>query len=146
MAGMNEALSNAAHIIQLALTPIFLLTAVASLLNVFSTRLARISDRIHTMRREGDHNPAQLRRLRVRSRLLELAVTLAAAAGALTCCSAITLFFGVLRDSGRAAYLFIFFGGALLCAVAGLACFVSEIFLTGRTIRQSASQAEHQPG
>ncbi|MGH7046423.1 MAG: hypothetical protein ACREE2_08540 [Stellaceae bacterium] len=30
-----------AHIIQLALTPVFLLSGIATLLNVFSTRLAR---------------------------------------------------------------------------------------------------------
>jgi hypothetical protein len=34
------------HVIQVALTPVFLLTAVAALLNVFSTRLGRVADRI----------------------------------------------------------------------------------------------------
>ena len=33
-------------VIQLALTPVFLLTAVAALLNVFSTRLGRVADRV----------------------------------------------------------------------------------------------------
>lgn len=134
---MNEPLSNAAHVIQLALTPIFLLTAVGALLNVFSTRLGRISDRIHALMKDGSTGTAELHRLRTRSRILDAAVTLAAAAGVLTCCSAITLFFGVLRDSGRAAILFVFFGGGLLCAVAGLSCYVAEILLAGRTLRES---------
>src|SRR5258707_7737770 len=34
------------RVIQLALTPVFLLTAVAALLNVFSTRLGRVADRV----------------------------------------------------------------------------------------------------
>lgn len=36
------AVDNAAHVVQLALTPIFLLSGLAALLNVFSTRLGRI--------------------------------------------------------------------------------------------------------
>ena len=36
-------LTSVAHIIQTALTPVFLLTGLATLLNVFSTRLARVS-------------------------------------------------------------------------------------------------------
>jgi hypothetical protein len=134
---MREPLSAAAHVIQLALTPIFLLTAVGSLLNVFATRLGRISDRIHSLKLSGRHNPHEMQRLRTRSRILDAAVTLAAAAGAMTCCAAITLFFGVLRDSGHAAILFFFFGGGLLCAVGGLACFVTEIALAGRTLRDA---------
>ncbi|WP_198665894.1 MULTISPECIES: DUF2721 domain-containing protein [unclassified Sphingomonas] len=132
---MHDPLSAAAHVIQLALTPIFLLTAVASLLNVFSTRLGRVSDRVHALKKEPRVNQRALARLRRRSRILDVAVTLAAAAGAMTCCSAITLFFGVLRDSGHAAFLFVFFGGGLLFAVMGLACFVAEITLAGRTLR-----------
>jgi hypothetical protein len=134
---MYEPWNAAAHIIQLALTPIFLLTAVGSLLNVFATRLGRISDRIHAGKRDPHPNPVELQRLRVRSRILDVAVSLAAAAGALTCCAAITLFFGALRDSGTASLLFVFFGGGLVCAVGGLACFVTEILLAGRTLRDA---------
>ena len=35
-----------AHVIQVALTPVFLLSGVATLLNVFATRLARVADLI----------------------------------------------------------------------------------------------------
>jgi hypothetical protein len=38
--------SSVTRVIQLALTPAFLLTAVAALLNVFSTRLGRVADRV----------------------------------------------------------------------------------------------------
>src|SRR5258707_12181940 len=38
--------SSVTRVIQLALTPVFLLTAVATLLNVFSTRLGRVADRV----------------------------------------------------------------------------------------------------
>ena len=39
--------SSVTDVIQLTLTPAFLLTAVAALLNVFSTRLGRVADRVH---------------------------------------------------------------------------------------------------
>ena len=38
-------LASAAHVIQTALTPVFLLAGLATLFNVFSTRLARVADR-----------------------------------------------------------------------------------------------------
>jgi apolipoprotein N-acyltransferase len=43
--------SSVTRVIQLALTPAFLLTAVAALLNVFSTRLGRVADRVDLLSR-----------------------------------------------------------------------------------------------
>ena len=42
----GSALDMIAHIIQVALTPVFLLSGIATLLNVFSTRLSRVGDRV----------------------------------------------------------------------------------------------------
>lgn len=52
----------------------------------------------------------------------------------MTCCAAITLFFGAPRNSGHAAILFFFFCRGLRCAVACLRCFVTEITLAGHTL------------
>jgi hypothetical protein len=131
-------LDTAAHVIQLALTPIFLLTAVGSLLNVFATRLARVADRIHVLTRDPDGHAVELASLRRRSRTLDAAVLSAAVAGALTCCAAATLFFGALRDATIASLLFGLFGGALLCAILALTCFAAEVFLSGRSIREQS--------
>src|SRR3954471_13485998 len=38
-----------AHIIQAALTPVFLLSGIATLLNVFSTRLVRVADQVEVV-------------------------------------------------------------------------------------------------
>jgi len=38
-----------AHIIQVALAPAFLLSALATLLNVFSTRLGRVADKVDAL-------------------------------------------------------------------------------------------------
>jgi len=41
---MSVPLESVAHIIQVALTPVFLPSGVGTLLNVFATRLARVTD------------------------------------------------------------------------------------------------------
>jgi hypothetical protein len=42
----QSSVENVTHVIQVALTSVFLLTAVAALINVFSTRLGRVADRV----------------------------------------------------------------------------------------------------
>jgi len=95
-----------AHVIQVALTPVFLLSGIATLLNVFSTHLTRVADRVDqiTTGIEGADAgevallAAQLSHLRRRSLALDAAVLLAAFGGAATCASVLTLFGGALRD------------------------------------------------
>ncbi|WP_306301852.1 DUF2721 domain-containing protein [Asaia astilbis] len=41
-----EPIDSVAHVIQVALTPVFMLSGVASLLTLFNTRLARVSDHV----------------------------------------------------------------------------------------------------
>jgi hypothetical protein len=85
-----------AQIIQVALTPVFFLTAVAALLNVFSTRLGRVADHVDRLSEELEKADtaqsaiviAQLTYLRRRSRILDFAVVLATLAGIAICCAA----------------------------------------------------------
>jgi len=68
-----------ARVIQLALAPAFLLTGVASLLNVFATRLARIVDRTRSLEKRvetGGESPAELEILRRRGALVRWAITM----------------------------------------------------------------------
>ena len=132
------AVDTAAHIVQLALTPIFLLSGLAALLNVFSTRLGRISDQVDKLADDPDKRPQRLARLRLRSRALDIAVLLAAFAGALTCAAALTLFVGEINAGGAGRLLFGLFGGALVCAIAALAAFSFEMVLAGRGVRERA--------
>ena len=101
-----QMLGSAVEKIQLALTPVFLLTAVAALLNVFSTRLGRVADRADLLSADlqrGATNTeflsAQLDFLRRRSLILDVAVVLATVGGAATCAAALVLFFGTLGDA-----------------------------------------------
>lgn len=133
---------NAAHVVQLALTPIFLLSGVAALLNVFSTRLGRISDQVDKLADDDGNRPRQLARLRLRSRSLDIAVLLAAFAGALTCAAALTLFVGEIKTGGAGRLLFTLFGGALVCAIMALGAFSFEMILAGQGVRERAESED----
>ncbi|WP_158915604.1 DUF2721 domain-containing protein [Caulobacter sp. S45] len=143
-------LETAAHIVQLALTPIFLLSGVATLLSVFSTRLGRVADQVDKLVFEGEdaHTAERHQRLhilRLRSQFLDLAVVLAALAGALTCGAALVLFLGAVRESGAANMLFLLFGGALLLTMGALAAFVIEMLLASRGVRNLTDRGAASP-
>ncbi len=134
----DPAIEAAAHIVQLALTPVFLLSGVAALVNVFSTRLGRVSDQADKLAEQDQRTPGhdlKLGLLRWRSRALDWAVVLAAVAGASTCGAALALFLGAVRGSAGATLLFYLFGGAIILTVAALAAFVLEMLLAARGVR-----------
>jgi len=133
-----SSLDSAAHVVQLALTPIFLLTGLASMLNVFTVRLGRVADRVDLFTRDPKGHQLQLRHLRLRSRILDAAVVLAALAGGLTCCAGLTLFLGQIGNSGDGKLMFELFGAALLCSILALMAFALETILSGRSVRDQA--------
>jgi len=134
-------LDAAAHVVQLALTPIFLLAGIATMLSVFTARLGRIADRAYRLSHQPKCRRDELARLRLRSRILDSAVLCAATSGALTCLAALTLFLGALRQVEWGSVLFTAFGGALIFAIAALAAFSAETILSGRTVRDEVDDA-----
>jgi uncharacterized protein DUF2721 len=130
------------EVIQLALTPVFLLTAVAALLNVFSTRLGRVADRVdllsadlHRGAADTEFLSAQLDFLRRRSLILDAAVVLATLGGATTCAAALVLFLGTLLGAEFRTVLFGLFGTAIVFTLIALGTFVIEMLLAGRGLR-----------
>jgi uncharacterized protein DUF2721 len=132
-----------AHVIQVALTPIFLLSGIATLLNVFSTRLARVADRVDQITKamedaDPDESVAlarQLLHLRRRSIALDAAVLLGAVAAAATCASVFTLFVGALRNATVASVLFTTFGLAIACTISAIGAFTAEMLMAGSGVR-----------
>jgi hypothetical protein len=144
----SSALSFVAHVIQLALTPVFLLSGIATLLNVFSTRLARVSDRVDQVTKAieaGDANQiARLANLRRRSFALDVAVVLGAIGAAATCASVLTLFVGALRNAAVASFLLATFGLAVICTLGAIGAFAAEMLMTGSGVRAVVA-AERRP-
>ena len=145
---MGVPLDNIAHVIQVALTPVFLLSGVGTLLNVFTSRLARVTDHMEhltdLLRADpfGDRADGQRQhryRLRRRTIALDSAVGLGATAGAATALATLTLFVGALRDSSTAWALFLLFGVAVLCTVLALAAFLAETVLSWIGVRDEGA-------
>ncbi|TCL72150.1 DUF2721 domain-containing protein [Rhizobium sp. BK251] len=148
---MDFAVPDAAGIIQLALTPVFLLAGTAAFLNVFATRLARVSDRVNSLfeTMAGVDNPDAARilhlyYLRKRTLALELAVVLATFSGVCTCLATLGLLTGAIRHAYRDFLLVGFFGIAVASLIGALGAFLVEMIVAGRSmLRQIANDRAH---
>jgi hypothetical protein len=140
------------HVIQVALTPVFLLSAIAALLNVFSTRLVRVADQVDQISAKLKEvaNPdagdlaAQFAYLRRRSVALEMAVVLGTLGATATCGAAFALFLGALRNSAAVSMLFALFGLALLCTILAITAFMVEMLMAGRGLRAEAGRTQQK--
>jgi Protein of unknown function (DUF2721) len=148
----DTSLDLVAHVIQVALTPIFLLSGIATLLNVFATRLARVADLVAQITKameqagpdvSGDLG-RELLRLRRRSIALDAAIVLGAIAAAATCASVFTLFVGALRNATVASILFTTFGLAIICTISAIAAFTTEMMMAGSGVRAEVAR-RHSP-
>lgn len=135
----DHGLQAAAQIVQLALTPVFLLSGIAALLNVFAVRLGRVADQADALAGQPEEPSRDLRlgAIRWRSIALDWAVVLAAVAGVLTCGSVLVLFLGEVRESDAAAVLFLLFGSATVLTMGALCAFVAEMLLAARGVRRA---------
>ena len=131
-------LDTTAHAVQVALTPIFLLSGIGLLMGLFNTRLADVSAHIaHTTEllaanAEGEDSPRlrlHLERLGRRIIALDTAMILGALAAGSTCGAALSLFVGALRSGAAATGLFFLLGIALICTVGALTAFIADSLL-----------------
>ncbi len=137
-------LTAAAHIVQLALTPVFLLSGIAAFLNVFSGRLSRVADQTDALVQKSSDSPDRDHRLRIlrwRSQALDWAVVLAALAGAQTCGAVLVLFLGEVLGRGAATVLFLLFGGAIVFTMGALVAYVTEMLLATGGVRRSVDSS-----
>lgn len=148
------ALNHGAHVVQLALTPVFLLSAIAALLNVFSARLARVADQVDRVTRELEDprtpdRPMRLRllrRLSRRSLAMDVAVVLGTLAGVATSGAALTLFLGAFRERGPVWTLYVSFGAALVCTVGALTAYMAEMLMASQSLRREARTQDTTAG
>ena len=148
MLAEGAALANATHVVQQALTPVFLLSGIGTLLNVFATRLGRVADQTDALAAKGRIGPGRdrlLQVLRLRSRALDAAVVLAALAGGLTCATVLVLFLGELLGKAAAGILFALFGGAIVLTLGAIIGFVAEMLLAARGVRIAVDDSAGEP-
>lgn len=146
----SDALGAIVHIIQVSLAPVFLLSGIATLLNVFSTRYARVADQVDALAKLlecADEATAAVLVLRMthlhrRSLALDAAVALAATAGALTCATVLALFVGEAGGPAVATMLYITFGLAILGTLAAVMAFAVEMLMASQRIRAEVTAGQ----
>jgi hypothetical protein len=136
--------ADVAHLIQVALTPIFLISAIGVTLNVLTSRLARIVDRARAMETEvcrPDYQPGG-RDLHValvvmarRARYINTAITLITLSALFIALVVVMLFVNAFAHWDLAAFIAIMFILSMLAFAAALTAFLIEVRIATTTLR-----------
>jgi Protein of unknown function (DUF2721) len=129
-----ENLTNVAHVIQLAVAPVFLLMAIGGLLAVLTGRLGRLVDRFRALT-EASIQPTpkqthELGILTVRAKWIHWAITLCTASGFFVSLLIAALFMTAIVDINPSRMVSILFIVAMSSLIIGLGCFLREISLS----------------
>jgi len=138
---MESHITDITHVIQLAVAPVFLLTAIGTLITAMNNRLGRIIDRRRILRERMDADAeqksaerrrglqAELELLHRRSKLI-YASMLAAGLGALLVCLVVAgAFVGALFSVDLSRMVAVFFILAMFTVIGSLSLFLREVFL-----------------
>jgi small-conductance mechanosensitive channel len=134
-----------ARVIQLAIAPVFMLTAIATIINVLITRLARAVDRRRVLDEQmpefDDEHVQQARAeydlLNRRVKLILWSVTLAVLAALMVCLLIGTAFAGAFVQADLSRPVATLFIVAVLSLTGSLLTFLREITLSARTAFQT---------
>lgn len=146
-------LTSIAHVIQLAVAPVFLLSGIAALLNVLSNRLSRIVDRARQVEAQFPNAQplriealrASLKRMALRARLASFGISLCTTSAVLVSTVVIILFLGSLLDANVRTAIAVIFIAAMLSLTAGLLCFLREVYISTRYLRIGEPEPEQKP-
>lgn len=140
-------ISAIAHVIQLAIAPVFLISGMATLLSVLANRLGRIVDRARVLEAQLDtldeaKQPRaweELMRLSTRARLVNFAITFATVCALLTCVTIQTLFLGTFLRINLSKLITVLFIAAMVSLLLGLIAFLREVITATRVLRIASS-------
>jgi CBS domain containing-hemolysin-like protein len=133
-----------AHLIQVALTPIFLISAIGVTLNVLTSRLARIVDRARAMEDvlcQPGYQPggrdlhAALGVLARRARYINAAITLITLSALFIALVVVMLFVNAFAHWELSAFIAIMFILSMLSFAAALTAFLIEVRIATTTLR-----------
>jgi len=141
--GTDPDAATIAHLIQLSVAPVFLLTGVAGMLAVMTGRLARIVDRARSLegrwKSSDEAEKAQavleLSILKRRAHLANLSINACASAGLLVCLVIAVLFVDAFLGTQLRWAVGAFFFLSMVGLIAGLALFLREVALATHTMQ-----------
>jgi hypothetical protein len=139
---LDSEISGIAHVIQLAIAPVFLLTGIAGLLGVMANRLARVIDRARDLEDKlaglegdaADRANAQLVVFLQRARLASWAINFCTAAALLICTDIVTLFVDAFIRTKLQWVVVLLFVLTMVALIGGLICFLREVYLATHTL------------
>ena len=134
--------SSITHGIQLAVAPVFLLTAVSGMIGAVAGRLARIIDRARLVEDRArnvdgealDRAIRELRQLRSRGRLANGCIALLTTCAFLIGLTIIVLFLGEAGGLNISRWAVGSFLAGVVCFLAALLCFLAETYLATRLL------------
>lgn len=141
---MNDAsISTIAHIIQLAVAPVFLLAGIGSILNVLAHRLGRVIDRarrleIHVPEANDEQRAIEISELAILDRRIAIchwAIGLCTTAALLICVVVMILFVADLVAIRFAIPVSLLFIAAMFSLTCGLLLFLAEVTIATRFVR-----------
>lgn len=145
-----ESLSSLLPIIQLAITPVILLSGMGALLIVLTNRMGRIVDRTRVLAEampaaEGEsrrHMESQLDIMWVRSVMIRRSVTAAGFSMLSSCLLIVALFCGALFGWLVREAVLLLFGTSILLLIAALVDFLRDIFSALHALRLQIDRAK----
>jgi len=150
----ENSISAIAHVIQLAIAPVFLITGVCTLLGVLANRLGRIVDRARVIERKLEI-PDEVKRVRLeeelirlcrRARFVNLAIRCSIISALLTCITISTLFTGTFVPAHLSKVIAVLFVAAMLSLFLALLAFLREVMVATRALRISCTTQSRGAG
>lgn len=146
-------IGDVSHIIQLAVAPAFLLTAIASMMTVMINRLARLIDRARLLESRLEHAHQEhiavlhddLGTLSQRAKLINVGITLCTITAVMICTVIAILFLGNFFQFNMSIPIALLFILAMLVLVIGLIIFLREIFIATKNLRIGPPAGSHHP-
>ena len=139
----NREISDIAHVIQLSVAPVFLLSGIGAILAVMTSRLGRIIDRARVLEARLEDAPpdrvatfeADLATLTHRASLIGPAITLCTATALLVCTVIAVLFLSAFLRFDASVPVALLFIAAMLAFFLGLLWFLREIYVATSNLR-----------
>jgi hypothetical protein len=139
----DQDITTIAHVIQLAIAPVFLLTGIGSLLAVMANRLARIIDRARFVESgwnkldpsERTEARVELASLSQRAALASWAINFCALAALLVCALIAALFIESFVGTNLRWVVGALFVLSMFVLSAGIVCFLREVYVATHTLR-----------
>lgn len=139
----ESSLTEIAHVIQLAVAPVFLISGVSALLVVLTNRLARIIDRARALDALGQATPDQreeLGILTVRAKYVNRSIALVTSSALFIATLIVLMFLGAFLTVNVAAVVGVLFVVAMLSLIVGLVSFLQEVRLAMTTMQLHSGQ------